>query len=132
LKKNLTISTLQKTAFVFVIAGALGSLAFTFSAGRNNKSVLLILLFAIWVLSPFIALIIANIFSSRWSVPARRTLYSLVIFLTICSLIGYSGVLSPPGTKTAFVFLVIPLLSWILMVIAAILSRRLSHKNSDV
>lgn len=132
MKKILTINNLQKTSFVFVIGGAIDSLAFTLRAGHNNKSVLLILLFAIWVLSPFIALIVANVFSSRWSVPARRTLYCLVIFLTIVSLIGYSGVLSPTGTKTAFVFLVIPLLSWIIMVIATILSRRLLHKNNDV
>jgi len=44
-----------------VLAGAVGSLGFTLYTGRNNKSVLLIVLFFIWVPSPFIGLLVANV-----------------------------------------------------------------------
>jgi uncharacterized membrane protein len=59
-----------------------------------------------------------------------------MLFLTLGSLVSYSGVLSPPGTKPAFVFLVVPLISWLLMAIVipitASLSRRLSRRSDSV
>ena len=48
-------------------AGALGSLAFTLQAGGHNVSVILMLLFSVWVLSPFILLIIFCMRSGSWS-----------------------------------------------------------------
>ena len=136
MKKILTLSLLRTMAVVVVLAGAGISLGLMLHAGRNNKSVLLIVLFVIWVLSPFIALLVANVVSKRWSDLTRMTLYSLMLFLTLGSLVSYSGVLSPPGTKPAFVFLVVPLISWLLMAIVipitASLSRRLSRRSDSV
>jgi hypothetical protein len=100
-----------------VVAGALGSLDLTLKAGQNNKSFILVALFVAWVQSPFIAFIAANIASKRWSFPARVSLYTLTIFITLGSLVGYSGVVNFPRVKPAAVFLLIPLLSWILMVL---------------
>src|ERR1700722_11480860 len=106
---------LRIIALMVVLTGAGGSLGFVVHIGRNNKSVLLIVLFIIWVLSPFVALLIANMISTRWPVLIRKTLYSLTIFFTLGSLICYSGLWSPHGTKPAFIFLVVPLVSWILI-----------------
>jgi len=100
-----------------LVAGALGSLDLTLKAGHNNKSFILVALFVIWVLSPFIIFLIANIASRRWSFLARVMLYILTIFITVGSLVGYSGALTPPGAKPAGVFLIVPLLSWVLIVI---------------
>lgn len=80
-------------------------------------------MFAVWVLSPFLAFMIAVIVLRHWPYTALRTLYILMIFITIVSLVGYSGILSPPGTKTAFVFLVIPFMSWIIMGVAYFAAR---------
>jgi hypothetical protein len=127
-KEIRTLRLLRIIALLVALSGAGGSLGFVVHAGRNNKSVLLIVFFIIWVLSPFVALLIANTISMRWTVHIRKTLYGLTIFLTLGSLIFYSGLWSPPGTRPAFVFLVVPLLSWILMAIAASRARRLSRK----
>lgn len=82
------------------------------------------------------ALLVANVVSKRWSVPCRITLYSLMLVLTLGSLVGYSGILSPPGTKPAAVFLIVPLISWLLIAIvipiAASLSRKLSGRSDSV
>jgi hypothetical protein len=110
-KKELRFSLLRKIAVVVVSAGAVDSLALMFHAGRNNRSVILIVLFFIWVLSPFIGLLVANVVTKRWSDLIRVTLYVLMIFLTIGSLVAYSGVLSPTGAKPAGVFLIVPLIS---------------------
>ena len=123
-------------AVVVALGGAGISLGLMLHAGRNNKSVLLVVLFVVWVLSPFLALMVANAVSKRWLVLTRITLYSLMLVLTPGSLVCYSGLWSPPGTKPAFVFLVVPLISWLLIVIvipiAASRSRKLSRKSDNV
>jgi hypothetical protein len=98
------------------VAGALGSLDLTLKAGQNNKSFLLVALFVAWVESSFIGCMAANIASKYWSFLARVTLYILMVFLTLVSLVVYSGIFSSPRVKPAAVFLIVPLLSWILIV----------------
>jgi len=119
-----------------LLAGAVCSLDLTLNAGRNNSSILLLVLFGAWVLSPFTALLLANVISKRWLVLTRATLYCLTLFLTLGSLLGYSGVLRLSGTKPAFVFLVVPFISWLLIIIvipiAVSLSRKLSRTSDSV
>jgi hypothetical protein len=110
---NDKLSVLRNVSAFVVVAGAVGSVGFTLHAGRNNHSILLPLLFVIWVLSPFITFLVVNVVSKRWTVHVRMWLYILMLILTIGSLVVYSGVLTPSGTKPAAVFLVVPLISWI-------------------
>jgi hypothetical protein len=135
-KNILRFGLLRTIAVVVVLAGAVGSLALTLYTGRNNKSFLLIVLFFIWILSPFLALLVANVFAKRWSDLFRMILYSLMIILPLGSLVAYSGVLSPIGAKPAGVFLIVPLVSWLLIVIvillAAIMARRLSGRSDTL
>ncbi len=102
-------------AVLVALVGAGGSLGFTLYTGRHNESVILVLLFAGWVVSPFIALLLINSVSRRWSIFMKLAIYSLMMVITVCSLIIYGGIWSPPGARPAFVFLMIPLLSWTLM-----------------
>jgi hypothetical protein len=132
-KQDIRFSLLRTIAVVAVSAGAVGSLALMFHAGRNNRSVILIALFFIWVVSPFIGVLVANVFAKRWSNLFRMILYILMIILALGSLIAYSGVLSPIGAKPAGIFLIVPLISWLLIVIvillAAVMARRLSSRS---
>jgi hypothetical protein len=111
-------------ALVMILIGSVGSIGFTLRAGGNNRSILLVALFVIWVFSPFIALLVANIASKRWTDSARVVFFVLVIILTFGALASYSGVLALAGTKPAFRFLVTPLISWLLIIIVIFLSRR--------
>jgi len=110
-----TVRILHTIAVLMVLAGAGASIGFTIHTGRNNPSILLILLFTGWVVSPFIALLLINVVSRRSEPFNRLILHSLMILITLGSVILYSGLWSPPGAKTAFVYLVGPLLSWSLM-----------------
>ena len=130
MEKNFKLSLLRMVALGMVIAGAGGSLVLVLRTGRNNNSVLLISLFVIWVLSPFVALVVAHVISKRWTFISRVTLYSLMIVVTLGSLVSYSGALSPRGTKPAFVFLVVPLLSWILLAVVIWTAKLLSRRSS--
>jgi len=128
MKKTPNLGFLRTVALVVLLAGAGGSLDLTLQAGRNNPSVLLRVLFACWVLSPFIALLVANLISIRWSLLTRRVLYFLMLVLTLGSLFCYSGAWSPPGTKPAFVFLIVPVISWLLLAIVLWLAASQSRK----
>jgi hypothetical protein len=130
MKKYFTLYMLRIVALTAGLAGALGSLSFVLHTGRNNDSVLLVLLFVAWVLSPFIALFVANLVSMRWPAFTRVILYCLIIFLTVGSLLSYSGTLRLPGKKPAFVFLVVPLLSWIIIAIVIPITISVSHRLS--
>jgi hypothetical protein len=114
-KDSKTVRFFHMAAVLTVLIGAGASIGFTIYTGRNNPSFLLILLFAGWVVSPFIALLLINTVSRRSELFNRFLLYNLMMFITLGSMLLYSGLWSPPGAKTAFVFLVTPLLSWSLM-----------------
>jgi hypothetical protein len=123
---------LHAAGLIAVLAGAVGSVGLMLHAGRNNPSRLLLVLFALWVLSPFIGLVFANMVSKRWSVLTRASLYTVMLVLTVGTLAAYGVVaLGPPRPKTAFVFVVVPPASWLLigivLPIAALISRRLSR-----
>jgi hypothetical protein len=111
---------LRTIALTSVFAGAVGSLGFTLYTGRHNASFLLILLFTTWVLSPFIGLLVADIFYKRKSNLTHMRLYYLMLASSILSLISYSGVLSPSDAKPAGVFLIVPLISWLLLILMLI------------
>src|SRR6188508_978973 len=100
-------------ALIVLCAGAISSLVLMFNAGRYQNSILLIVLFTGWVLSPFIGLFVSTMISKRGLSKTRLTVFLLIIFIALASLLFYSGAVNVPGTKPAFKFLIIPLVSWV-------------------
>ena len=128
------LDVLCTLALIAAVAGAAGSIALMLRAGRRSPP-LLIALFTIWVLSPFVALAWANMASKRWSFVTRATLYCVTLVLTLGSLATYGDLVArPPGTAAAFFFVAVPPVSWLLMTIvgaiAALRARRLSHRGA--
>src|ERR1700694_4715124 len=74
---------LRAVARIAVVAGAVGSVGSMLWVGHRNPSRVLLALFVIWDLSPFVALVLADIVSKRWSVLTRATLYGLMLILTL-------------------------------------------------
>lgn len=110
------------------IVGAAGSLGFMLRAGRHTPRFLL-MLFIIWVLSPFVVLLWANAASTRWPVLARKALYCVTIAVALASLAIYAYfVLETPRPTPAFVL--VPPASGVLTAIvvptAGLISRRRS------
>ena len=127
------LGLLRTAALIAVPAGAVGSVGLMLLVGHRNPSGLLIVLFALWVLSPFMPLVWASVVSRRWSVLTRATLYVVMLLITLGSLAIYGDVaLGPPRAKTAFVFVVVPPASFLLIAIvlpiAALISRKLSRR----
>jgi hypothetical protein len=111
------LGVLRTAALIAVLAGAAGSVGLMLRAGRRNQSqILLLLLFGIWVLSPFVAAFLAHVFSKRWPVVTRATLYAVMLALTVGSLTIYGDfVFGHLQAKAGFVFLVVPFASWLLI-----------------
>ena len=130
MKKIFSLASFRTIALIVVFAGAIGSLYLMFNAGRHQRSILLIVLFTVWVLSPFIALLVSDLLAKHWPVYTRVRLYFLMLFITFGSLVCYSGALNVSGTKPAFKFLIVPLVSWLLIALIIPVSRKLSAKRS--
>ena len=119
---------LRRAAVVAVVTGSAGSIALMLIVGHRNPSRTLLVLFGIWVLSPFVALALANVVSKRWPVVTRATLHSVMLIITVASLAIYAIVASTSPAKPAFAFLIVPLVSWVLVTtvipIVALISGR--------
>ena len=129
------LGRLHAVARVAVVVGAVGSVGLMLRAGRSTPRLLLVL-FVIWVLSPFVALAWGNVLAPRWSGLTRATLYCVTIVLTLGSLAIYGGLIKrPTGTANAFMFVIVPPVSGVLIVIAvalaALLSRKRSHRDGE-
>ena len=129
-KQASTQNFIRTLALAILLIGAVGSLYFMFNAGRNQKSFFLIACFTTWVLSPFIALLIANVISKRRSISTSMTFFFVILFITVGSLVSYSGALSLFGAKPpAFKFLIVPLVSWLLILTVIPISQKISRKK---
>ena len=120
---------LPAAGLIAMLAGAVGSLGLMLYAGRHQNSRILVLLFAAWVLSPFMAAVLTNVVWRGWSAPTRATLNVTMLVITLGSLAIYGDVaFGHTKAKIGFVFLMVPLASWLLIAIvvpmAALVSRR--------
>jgi hypothetical protein len=123
------VSPPRALAMLAIVVGGAGSLALMLRAGSRNPSLLLIAVFAVWVLAPFVGLGIAQKRSERWPDLARGMLYAAILIIAAGSLIIYYNVLMHPPRKAAFPFLVVPLASWIVMAVVIGVVSRLSRRG---
>lgn len=117
------ISLLKYAALSTIAVGCIGSLAFMHHVGRHNHSIVLVMLFWLWVSSAFGANLWVWFSVGRDSHPAKAP-YHLAISAVSLGSLGIYGFVAfgPPMSKPAFPFLIIPLVSWI---IAALLTATL-------
>jgi hypothetical protein len=119
---------LAAIARVVLIAGAAGSIALMLRAGARQRSALLIFLFTGWVLSPFMALLLADLRASRWRPRVRGALYGAMIGVSVVSLDVYGFHAVRGAMKAGFVYLFGPAMCWLLIAVvlgaAAIVSRK--------
>jgi hypothetical protein len=117
------------------VAGAGASLLFMYRVGHRNPSFVLMLLFTVWVLSPFVALLVSAMVSARWTAPSRAALYGVMFAVSVLSPLTYGVVaLGPPRPRPAFAFLAVPLASWCLgasaLAVVAVIKGRLARRGA--
>jgi hypothetical protein len=129
------LGRLRAAALIAVVVGAASSAGLLLRAGQRTPRLLLVLM-AIWVLSPFIALVLANVVSKRWSSLTRVTLYGVMLAVTLGSLAIYGDdAMGRRRAQAAFVFVLVPTASWLLIAIAvpiaAFISGRLPRRRDS-
>ena len=122
-------SGVRALARVALLAGAAGSMALMLRAGARQRSTLLILLFAGWVLSPFLALALANLRAPRWPPRVQNALYGAMFGVTAVALTVYGSHAVRGTMKAGFVYLFGPAMCWLLIAVvlganAIVASRR--------
>ena len=127
---------LRTSALIGALLGAVGSVGFVLWAGRRNDSRMLLVLFAVWVLTPFLALLAANLVSRRWSVVSRAALHGVILVCALATLAIYGVfVLGPSNAKSVFAFIVLPPATWLLIAVvvplAALVAGRLAKTPFD-
>jgi hypothetical protein len=119
---------------IAIIVGAAGSLALLLYAGRSNTHLLITLLFIVWVLAPFALLAVAERRSGSWSRPVQTTLHAMTLIIAAGSLGIYAyRAAFPPRSTGAFLFVIVPPVSVVLVSVAlaiASLMSRPSRKES--
>jgi|SRR5579872_4578257 len=98
-------------------------------AGARQRSIVLILLFTGWVLSPFLALALANLRSTAWQGSTRTALYGTMLGVSFISLSVYALQALLPGMKAGFIYLVVPAACWVLIALAFATTAALSPKD---
>lgn len=120
---------LRTAALIAVAIGAVVSLVLMFRVGQSNPSIVLMAMFTIWVVSPFVGLAVSTTVLKRWLVINQTLLTVFMLIIPTVSLVFYMDVVLRPRPQPAFMFLAVPFGSWlaiVTVVVAAIISRRLS------
>ena len=123
------LGVLRATALIAALLGGVCSVGLMHYVGRRNESHLLLVLFGLWVLSPFVVLGLTTAISKSWSTLTQTALYSATLVLTLVSLAIYGRVASGPP-RGAFAFVATPPISWLLIAVVVAVAARISDKRS--
>lgn len=100
------------------IAGAAGSLGLWIHAARHPPP-LIIALFVVWVLSPFLILWAGHVVATRWLPGTQSALCGVTLFIALATLVIYTDdAIAHRTTHPAFVYVAVPPASWLLIVAA--------------
>src|SRR5512144_2711114 len=114
----------MRIARVAAFIGAIGSVVAMFIVGHRNPSAVLMAMFTVWVLSPFVAVVWVDSRSSGWSARMREWLHGFMFAQAVASLIIYAAVALSTMAKPAAPFLMVPLVSWLCIAALALLGMR--------
>ena len=125
---NNSLAGLRSAALVAVLFGSIASVGLLRHAQQRTPP-MLVVLFVIWVVAPFVLLAVANLLSRRWSQHTGLTLYIVTLIVTVVSLAIYvDDNIAHRTAKAAFVWVAVPpasvLVSLFAVGIAMLMNKR--------
>jgi len=115
---------------LILIIGAVGSLALMLYAGRSNTHILITIGFIFWVLAPFALLALAERRSASWAPAMKTTLQTLIWVVVLGSLVIYAyRAAVPPRATGAFLFVIVPPVSVVLVLVALVIVSVMSRPS---
>ena len=122
---------MKKIAFVIWLGGTIGSIVFVLNAGRYSP-IFLLIVFIGWVLSPYVALFLVNFVSKLRLLVHFITFFWMTLFISLGSLISYYAALGKHGTRSTAVYLIVPLISWVVILVVIAISANKRPKVSGM
>ncbi len=119
---------LRTTAFTAALVATIVSVGLMLRACRFNDSGVALALIAIWILSPMIALVLAEVVAKRWLIFGRATVHCLMLVVASGSVIIYGiDVLVPLSPRRGFPYALVPAVSWLLIAIILVVATFRTH-----
>ena len=119
-------SVLQWIAWLATGASAASALASLSIIGQRQRSVILIVMFTVWVLLPYAGLAMGNVRARAWNPAAYRAVQYATILISLAAMARYVYVVVRPlASQPASTFLIVPVVSWIAIGIAVALAKRM-------
>ena len=125
-------SLLGTTAQIVTVVAGTVSVGLLLYLGRRNKSIVLRVLFSIWVLAPFALSVLLNLLlTKRASSLTQKIFQAAMLIVSVFSLVLYfDTVLRPPVSQPVARFVALPVISSIVIILVvgvAILISRYIH-----
>jgi hypothetical protein len=121
---------LRTAALIATTVGAAGSLGLWIHAARHPPP-LIIALFVVWVLSPFLILGAGHILATRWLPGTQSALYWVTLFVALASPIIYSDdAIAHRTAHPAVVYVAVPPLSWVFITAAIAIGASRARKRN--
>jgi hypothetical protein len=124
------VTRLQPVAQTAAVIGAVGAVALTLYAGRDNGLPFLMILMGGWVFAPFFGYAVIRKIAGRRSSFPLASLDGVVIVIAVVALAIYAqNVQHPPTSKPAVVFVAVPIASWVVMLIVVAIASFIAHRE---
>jgi ACR3 family arsenite efflux pump ArsB len=109
---------LRFTALIALVIGAAGSLGLWIHAAQHPPP-LIVALFVVWVLSPFMVLGIGQVIAKRWAPSTQTALYWVTLLVSVASIVIYADdAVAHRTAHPAFVYVAVPPASWLASAVA--------------
>jgi phosphate/sulfate permease len=119
---------LRTTAFTAALVATIVSVGLMLRACRFNDSGVALALIAVWILSPMMALVLAEAVAKRWLIFGRAPVYGLMLVVAFGSVIIYGmDVFIPLSPRKGFPYALVPAVSWLLILIVLVIAAFRSH-----
>src|SRR5262245_30065713 len=122
---------LRASAFTAALVATIVSVGLMLRACRFNDSGIALALIAVWILSPMIALVLADMVARRWLVFGPATVYGLMLVVAAGSMIVYGiDVFVPLSPRAGFPYALVPLVSWLLIAVVLVIAAFRRHARA--
>src|SRR5262249_63081 len=92
-------------------------------ACRFNDSGIALALIAVWILSPMVAIVMAEVVAKRWPIFGRTTVYGLMLAVASGWVIIYGfDAVAPLSPRRGFPYALVPALSWLIILIVLLVA----------
>ena len=132
MKREATLAGLRSTALIALVIGAVGSIGLWIHAAQHPPP-LIIVLFVVWVLSPFVVLGIGHVVAKRWAPGTQAALYWVTLLVTLASIVIYADdAVAHRTAHPAFVYVAVPPASWVVSAVAIGLGAWMAKRKQKV